>query len=149
MECCSLPCAAGRGHAAGHAEQRPPGSLAVLLPGRAVAPLHPLRVPAGGDGGGGIHRNGRRFQDQSELQQAFIRDGNSFQGGFPRSAPSVCFNVYTYNNVHVYITPTWFNLAIIYGLSYSELCTVSGAYEPPKAARSVQLRRTAFAFTRI
>ena len=26
---------------------------------------------------------------------------------------------------------------------------LSGAYEPPKAARSVQLRRTAFAFTRI
>ena len=26
---------------------------------------------------------------------------------------------------------------------------ISGAYEPPKASRSVQLRRTAFAFTRI
>ena len=25
----------------------------------------------------------------------------------------------------------------------------AGAYEPPKAARSIQLRRTAFAFTRI
>ena len=28
-------------------------------------------------------------------------------------------------------------------------CMSAGAYEPPKAARSVQLRRTAFAFTRI
>ena len=28
-------------------------------------------------------------------------------------------------------------------------CMGAGAYEPPKAARSVQLRRTAFAFTRI
>ena len=31
----------------------------------------------------------------------------------------------------------------------SRVSCISGAYELPKAARSVQLRRTAFAFTRI
>ena len=30
-----------------------------------------------------------------------------------------------------------------------QILLTPGAYEPPKAARSVQLRRTAFAFTRI
>ena len=33
--------------------------------------------------------------------------------------------------------------------AYTCICVLSGAYEPPKAARSVQLRRTAFAFTHI
>ena len=40
-----------------------------------------------------------------------------------------CLNVYTYTCIHVYV--------------YKCTCLPSGAYEPPKAARSVQLRTIA------
>ena len=33
--------------------------------------------------------------------------------------------------------------------TYMYMYVYTGVYEPPKAARSIQLRRTAFAFTRI
>ena len=42
---------------------------------------------------------------------------------------------------------SWLNRS--HGYSLPDIYSQSGGYEPPKAARSGQLRRTAFAFTRI
>ena len=53
---------------------------------------------------------------------------------------SVSWHATHFNHTH-----STYNVA----LNILSVCVISGAYEPPKAARSVQLRRTAFAFTRI
>ena len=59
--------------------------------------------------------------------------------------------MYSTCTVHVQYMYNMLHVKHMYSI-YMYVCCIyvtSGAYEPPKAARSVQLRRTALAFTRI